>query len=110
MIGLILLYFIGKAFYQLAEIHNKNKWAYAIAGVVSYYAGTIAGVFLVGLGYMFYNPAFLDNMDSMDETLFVLLGVPFGILCCWLFYRILNSRWAGKPRAINPDILDEDLS
>ncbi len=43
MLGLFLLYFIGKIFYQLAEAHNKNKWVFAILGVIAYYAGTFLG-------------------------------------------------------------------
>ena len=34
MLGLLLIYFIGKYFYDLAAEFEKNKWLYAILGVV----------------------------------------------------------------------------
>ena len=39
MVGLILIYFTGKAFANLAEEYNKGKWLYGFLGVFSYYGG-----------------------------------------------------------------------
>jgi hypothetical protein len=35
MLGLILIYFVGKAFYDLAGLHGKSQWGFAILGIVS---------------------------------------------------------------------------
>ena len=34
MLGLVLLYWIGKYFYKLAEEYDKSKWGFAILGLV----------------------------------------------------------------------------
>ena len=48
MLGLILIYFIGKRFQDLAKTYDNHKWGFAIAGVATYYIGTfIAGILIV---------------------------------------------------------------
>lgn len=93
MVGLILIYFVGKAFYELAGFNGKGQWLFAILGVASYYAGMFIGQIILAIGYTL----FLDgSIDEMNEILLGLLGLPFGVLACWGFYRILKSRWEKK--------------
>ena len=37
MLGLLLIYWIGKKYYELATEHNRSPWGYAILGVFVYY-------------------------------------------------------------------------
>lgn len=106
MLGILLIYFIGKAFYDLAQEHNKNKWVFAILGVVSYYGGTIiAGVSFALLAELGVTDFFIE----LPEFGLSLLAIPFGILTCWAFYKILSSNWSNQSRENVNDALDGEL-
>jgi hypothetical protein len=108
MVGLILLYFVGKSFYDLAGLHGKRQWLYAILGVGSYYAGLIVGGIMLGIGH----ELFIDgSIDDVNETLLGFLALPFGVLACWGFYRTLKSRWGKKETFSNlaEEVLDANL-
>ena len=103
MLGLVLLYFVGKAFYDLAGLNNKGQWLYAILGVGSYYAGLIIGGVLIAIGY----ELFIGSVDEVNDTLLSIFALPLGVLACWGFYRLLKNRWE-KEQAI-ADSADEVL-
>ena len=107
MVGLILLYFVGKAFYDLAGLNSKSQWLYAILGVGSYYAGLIIGGVLIAIGY----ELFLGSIDEVNDTLLSFLALPIGVLACWGFYRILKSRWEKKETVSDSaeEVLDAHL-
>ena len=109
MLGLVLIYFLGKSFYQLAQQYDKSPWGYAVLGVISYYAGTfIAGILLVIL--MEINSA--GSIDDTNEFVLGLVALPFGLLCAWGLYKFLENRFEGNVSVhnnINSDILDEDM-
>src|SRR5690606_16350528 len=107
MIGLVLLYFVGKAFYDLAGLNNKGQWLYAILGVGSYYAGLVIGGVLMAIVY----ELFIGPIDEGNETLLSVLALPIGVLACWGFYRILKGRWEKKvPVSANTgEVLDAHL-
>lgn len=92
MVGLILLYFVGKAFYDLAGVNNRGQWLFAILGVGSYYAGILLGGVLIGIGY----EIFAGPVDELNDTLLGVAGLPVGVLVCWGFYRMLKNRWENK--------------
>lgn len=105
MLGLLLIYFIGKAFYELAFTYNKSKWLFAILGVASFYIGT----FVLGLALGVYvlisgNDSILDTNDLVLN----LLGLPFGLLACWGFYVILRSNWKKQPVISSTELLDDN--
>jgi hypothetical protein len=105
MIGLILLYFVGKAFYNLAGQHNRSEWGFAILGVVSYYGGLFVGGFILALIIQ----AVTGSIDQFSETVLGLMALPFGVLTCWGFYKILERRWNRSPLVNTSDLLDGDL-
>jgi len=107
MVGLILLYFVGKAFYELAGRHNKGQWLFAILGVGTYYAGLFVGGMLVAIGY----ELFIGSVEEVNDTLLGLLGLPVGVLACWGFFRILKSRWETKETfsGSSSEVLDANL-
>ncbi len=107
MIGLILIYNVGKVFYELAELHGKNRWIYAVWGVASYYLGVIVGGILLGIMLMAYSETILEGKS---DTVIGLLGIPVGILVCWANYRFLKKRWEGNEVVEpNSDLLDHGL-
>lgn len=106
MLGILLIYFIGKAFYDLAQEHNKNKWVFAILGVVSYYGGTIIAGFVFGLLAELDVTDFFIELPEIGLSLFAL---PFGLLACWAFYKILSNNWSNQSVENVNDALDGDL-
>ena len=105
MLGLIFIYFVGKAFYDLAGKHGKSQWGFAILGVVSYYGGLMLGAFAIGIVVELNAPG---TIDDSNDTMFGLLAIPIGILCCWLTYTLLKKAWS-KPKETIGTTLDSDL-
>ena len=89
MLGLLLIYFIGKYFYELAQDFYKHRWLYAILGIVFHYAsGAVFGVILGVFDLL------LELNINWDETFGInLLSIPIGLLGCYGFYIILKKRW-----------------
>ena len=108
MVGLILLYFVGKAFYDLAGIHQKSQWLFAILGVASYYGGLFVGGILLAIGYEVFSDSSIEDVNS---TLLGFLALPIGVLACWGFYRLLKNRWEQKEifSESPEDVLDASL-
>ena len=103
MFGLILLFFIGKYYYKLAEQFNKSKVGFAILGVVLYYAGTIVFGLAFGLIAEVVSPGYID---TINEYALGLLSVPFGLITCFLIYKYLKKQWQ-KSSSANVDIINE---
>lgn len=107
MLGLILLYFAGRAFYNLAEQHGKNKWLFAILGVVSYYGGLFLGGIVIAL---VYEIGLSRSIDEANDLFLGILAIPIGVLVCWGFYKVLESSWKKDTRRVgDAGILDADL-
>ncbi|MEZ4772635.1 MAG: hypothetical protein R3D00_05575 [Bacteroidia bacterium] len=103
MLGLALLYFIGKQYYELADDYDKSKWGYAILGVVSYYIGTFIGGILIAIAYELWSSISIEQENSF---IFNLIVLPFGILSCVALYQILKKNWE-KNKTVEEDIIDE---
>jgi hypothetical protein len=110
MVALVFIYYIGKAFYDLALRHDKNNaWAYAILGVFSYYATLILGACLMVFALTFWSP---ETLVGMSENSVGLMGIPFGLLGCWGSYHYTQKRWENKYdpiKSVNSNLLDENL-
>lgn len=90
MLGIILLYWIGKYFYKLAEEYDKKKWGFAILGIVIYYVGSfVLGAITIGVIDIF-SEGFIDNSNDFALSL---IAIPFGLLSCYLLYFFLQKRW-----------------
>lgn len=106
MVGLILLYFVGKAFYDLAGLHNRSQWGFAILGVASYYAGQLLGGVLLGI----ISELGVFSLDGMSDMTISLMALPMGVLSCWGTYVLLKSQWSKAAEKVNrEDVLDGDL-
>lgn len=101
MLGLILIYFIGKHFYDLAAKHNKSEYLFAILGVVAYYVGSfVLGIILA----LIIGP---DAVADMNQILAAFIALPAGLITCFLFYKYLENSWSKTVGSTNPDILDD---
>lgn len=102
MLGLLFLYFIGKYFYRLAEEFNKNKWFFAILGIIVYYVGTFIGGALLGI---------LDGLigfgfDWDNNLALGLIALPFGIAAAYLLHFLLRKQWEKSFVVIEDEIKD----
>ncbi|HMS70411.1 MAG TPA: hypothetical protein PKD18_19830 [Saprospiraceae bacterium] len=106
MLGIVLMYLVGREYYKLAILNQKNAWLYAIVGVVSYYVGVFLGGILVVILYHFISE---EAVEEMSELKLEIMAIPFGVLSCYLFYRFLKFTWSKKYAKKDEDILDELL-
>jgi hypothetical protein len=107
MLGLFLIYFIGKRFYELAGKFDKNQWGFAIAGIAFYYAGTFIVGVVVSIYFEFNAVAPPDEIDDLTLNL---IAIPFGLLACFGLYKILEKSWKRKVVRFNSEILDQEIS
>lgn len=106
MLGLLLLYFIGRAFFDLAKKHNKNKWLFAILGIATYYASG----FVFGFVFAIYQELTGGTpIEMMDDFQLMLLAIPLGLLGTAGLYFLLRGVWRKKTAAVTAEILDEEL-
>lgn len=101
MLGLLLIYWIGKWYYNLAKEYNKNKIVFAILGVVTYYGFTVlaaAAIIILADAEWVYNT---------PDQLLGLMGVPFGLAAMWGLYTVLKNSW--KKEIVNDvQLLDDN--
>jgi hypothetical protein len=106
MLGLFIIYFIGREFYNLAHDFDKSRWGFAILGIASYYFGTFVAGIILGVIVAFSNSNFLE---TTPKILINLMSLPVGLLFCWGFYKILEKQWSKKSRAIESNVLDGSI-
>ncbi|MEL6625575.1 MAG: hypothetical protein AAFS00_00845 [Bacteroidota bacterium] len=93
MLGILLIYFIGKYFFDLAEDHDKSRWGFAILGIVVYYVGTFLGGIILGVVFLIFD---WGNIEEWNDIVLSLMAMPFGIGSCVGLYFILKSIWEKK--------------
>lgn len=106
MLGLLLIYFIGKTFYTLAGNYDKNQWAFAILGVITYYTGTFIGGICIGLYYEVYLSTPFEELGNFKLGLITL---PIGLLFCWGLYIVLKKKWSKKTIEGDNGMLDNEF-
>jgi len=102
MLGILLIFFIGKHFYKLAEQFNQNKWLYAILAVVIYYAaGVVYVVVLAVLDDLFGFGIDWDNAIALEY-----LAIPIGLAADYGFHILLKKKWEKSVIIIKDEIQD----
>lgn len=104
MLGIIFIIFVGIRFSKLAFDHDRNRWAFALLGIATYYVGFYLFCFLLGIII-----AATGNGSFLTETnafLLALMGIPFGIGSCVALYYGLRSYWKKNPIVSQTDLLD----
>jgi hypothetical protein len=105
MLGWILIYFVGRKFYNLAGKYDKHQWGFGILGVVSYYAGLLLGALALGIIFELVSPGSIENVS---DVVVGLMAIPIGILTCWGTYILLQRSWS-KPSDLDSNTLDSSL-
>lgn len=108
MLSILLIYFIGRKFYELAAEFNKHKWGFAILGIVAFYIGAIIfGIFII-LYQSLKGEYFINSGNNAGIDL---ASIPCGLLACYGLYKYLNKSWERKNTPpSHPDILDDPMS
>jgi hypothetical protein len=103
MLALILIFYIGRAFYRLAKQHDRSKWLFAILGVVMYYVAQLvfAAILLV---IIYANDSYVTTQIELIATLG---GIGIGALSVWLFYYLLKKAWEKNPKSNDNELLDQ---
>lgn len=102
MLGLLFIFWIGKYFYQLAEQYKKNKWLFAILGIVVFYAGQFVVGLILGLLVYFFD----WSIDFDDQWLMALIGIPAGGISVYVFYFLLEKTWKSEKVEVKDSIQD----
>jgi len=103
MLSILLIYFIGKQFYELAQDFNKNRWLFAILGVIVYYA---IGILLVVVIALLDVAVFEWGFDWENRFGMNLLAIPLGLLADVSLYFFLKNRWKATVVLVKDEIQD----
>lgn len=102
MLEIIIIYFIGKYFYRLAETYGQNKWLFAVLGVITYFVGAaIGGVILFLLDMQFEL-----GIDWESKFLLTFLLLPFAVATCYLLHYLLKRSWEKSVVIVEDEIQD----
>ncbi len=89
MIGIFLIYWVGKKYYDLAIIHGRSPWGFAILAVAIYYGSQ----FFIGVIIAIIWPEFFENMSYSEEKIINISGIPIGLGVWYLNYLYLKKKW-----------------
>lgn len=93
----IFLFYVGFYFYRLAENHKKNKWVFAILGLITFFFGNFL--------YVLYFRLF--NGEDVDELTFPKVGEKsflLGFIFAFILFQILSTVWNSKKRKRNNEV------
>lgn len=93
MLGIFLIYWVGKKYYDLAFQYNKSPWAWAIAALFIYFGSQ----FVLGIiaSILFYADQNFE-IPTKDELLLNLSGVLFGLAIWYGIFTYLERRWENQ--------------
>lgn len=106
MLGLLLLYFIGKQYAKLAKQYDKKRWVWVVMGIVAYYGGSFLAAFLI---VIIYELVLHENSDYLSELQLNLMSIPLGLIACWGLYAGLKRAWSKKKVELSQEVLDSDI-
>jgi thiamine transporter ThiT len=104
MLGLLILFFIAKAFYTLADKHGRNKWVFGILSIAIYYGSAFLGGMLIGIIAIAMGN---ESIFELSDMALNLIALPFGLLAVGLTYYLLKRNWERNPRDTATELLDD---
>lgn len=109
MLGLLLLYFIAKPFYKLAEQYGRNSMGYSLLAIAAYYGGVFGFGLLLGIALELTSPG---SIEGLNDFFLGLICIPAGLFTAWILYSYLEKRFKGHlsvDRQYDADIIDAEL-
>lgn len=92
MIGLLFIYWIWKAFSNLALDYDKSKWKYFFIGLGTYYGGGIIGAIIVAIVLGIVNGFDSFANENFNDAGWNIFFVVFGGLACYGAYKLLENK------------------
>ena len=91
MLELLIMGFVGKYYYELAQDHYKHRWGYAFLGVGLYYGSNVLYWILVPFIVV---PLF--GTGVITGSMAIIVPILFSLLMCLLVYVQLGRVWRKK--------------
>ena len=89
MLGIFLIYWIGKKYYNLATQHGRSPWGFAILAVAIYYGIQL----ILGIILAITIPDIMADLDSSTEMMLNIIGVPISLGGWYLVLIYLRRKW-----------------
>lgn len=112
MLGIILIIFMARQFYNLAHDYNKNKWLWAILSIIIFY-----GVqFIASIIYILAFVGIEAEMQPWSSQYIVnlLVSVLTSIAAAYFLYQFLKNKWEKEEDMPNDDnslnLLDDKVN
>jgi hypothetical protein len=104
MLTIIPIYLFGKSYYNLAKLHGRSPWGYAILGAVIFLGAQLILGFLIGLLMLM-----LDIDLGLPDFVLSLIGIAFGVLAAYGIESLLKKNWERNPKKdfSESDLLDQ---
>ncbi|WP_439128471.1 hypothetical protein [Polaribacter sp.] len=97
ILSYIFLFYVGFYFYRLAENHQKNKWLFAIIGIITY----LLSLFIYPLYLrLFYKEEILD----INLVLVSLKSFLIALISLFILFQVLSFMWNKKEKVNNQEI------
>ncbi len=87
MLGIFLIYWIGRKFYDLAFLHHRSQWGWAIFGIIIYFVSQIIFGMLIGI----VAPNLLN--DTGGSFVVNILGIGIGLGVWFIVFKFLEKSW-----------------
>lgn len=81
----IILFTVGKTFFDLAGKYRKNKLVFTTVGVFSFIIGVVI--------YILIYAQFIDVFPHFNRYIHEFLSFATGILIAFLVYYLLRKKW-----------------
>lgn len=106
MFGFIFIYWIWKAFSNLAILYNKNKWKYFFLGLGSYFGLS----FIFAVSFMIVM-GFVDGFETIengnyDSPAHNICYSILGGLGCYAVYKSLESKGKKEKELLRKEGID----
>jgi hypothetical protein len=107
MLGLVLIYWVGRKFYDLADYHKRSQWGYTFVGLGIYFGTQL----IFGMVLELLNPGLIDGLDKSSGLGLDLLGMAIGGLVWYLALQYFTKKWEQQydSEAYNLDAEIEDI-
>lgn len=101
VLGLLVIYFFGKSYYDLAKLYGRNAWGYAILGSVIFLASEFLFGVLIGILIV------LANLHTeVPSLVFSIASIAFAAFLTNQIEKAIRRNWE-KQKPLN--LTDSDL-
>ncbi|MNU67258.1 hypothetical protein D3C71_565920 [compost metagenome] len=102
MLTIVPIYFVGKAYYELAKLHHRSAWGYAVLGACIFLGAQFVLGFLIGIILMVTDA----NLDIPSFVL-SLIAIVIGAASAYGIQNLLKRKWERKPKDEFSELLDQ---